>query len=280
MQRIIAGCALSVSLWAQAPPERGVIDSYFQQRRQQAAKASGQNASLPEPVRAALGVTLWVLSPADDSGPARIKYTDVTSGATTYWRANRADPKQALPADAKVRLVIESPNPGFLYVVNRELRTSGGSGPPRLIFPRTQLRGGENQVRPGRLVDIPSLEDQPPYFELERQSPDYAGEELLILVSPKELPGLKVTGGEQQLDPAIVAGWQSQWGVTAKQLEYPGGAGQELTSGEKASLSSRAVVYGGALPQTVYSIDSKPGDPFLVAIPLRIEKNRSESRGR
>ena len=52
----------------------------------------------------------------------------------------------------------------YLYVIDREQYADGTQGEPYLIFPTTRTRGGDNSVKAGRVMEIPSQDDNPPYL--------------------------------------------------------------------------------------------------------------------
>jgi hypothetical protein len=63
-----------------------------------------------------------------------------------------------------VRLTVESPHEGYLYVIDRETYGDGSLGEPMLIFLTARTRDRANRVSAGRLIDIPSWTDRAPYF--------------------------------------------------------------------------------------------------------------------
>ena len=128
-----------------------------------------------------LGLTIWRLWPFQtaDRG-ARLLVMD--GGQTSQWIPERIEVDQPLALGERVRISIESPRPGYLYVIDREQYADGTMGVPYLIFPTTRTRAGNNLVKPGMLIDIPGQDDLPPYFTLNSMNPKYAGEMLTIMV--------------------------------------------------------------------------------------------------
>src|SRR6185369_1856503 len=93
----------------------------------------------------------------------------------------------------RVRVSIESPSTGYLYVIDREQYADGTSGDAYLIFPTARTRGGHNAVVAGRVLEFPAQEDNPPYFTLTRSRPGHIGEALILIVSPQPLVDLPVS---------------------------------------------------------------------------------------
>ena len=126
----------------------------------------------------------------------------------TEWTPERISSTTELRVGDRVRLSIESPRDGYLYVVDREQYADGSFGDPYLIFPTLRTNNGDNRVRPGRLVDMPAQSDNPNYFTLipSPSREDQVAEVLSIIVTTEPLENLrlaekplklsKVSGGE------------------------------------------------------------------------------------
>ena len=218
-----------------------------------------------------IGVTVWRLRPsraADEGG--RVLVLDGLK--QTQWTPERIEADTPLNIGDRVRLTIESPRPGFLYIIDREQYADGSLGEPMLIFPTLRTRGGDNRVEPGRLIDIPAQEDQYSYFTAQPAGDrrDQVAEVLTIVLLAQRLPlqigeqPLKITAGE-------IAGWEKLWGGSAERLELVGGAGRTWTREEKEAGAARGKRLGqtGPPPQTVYRVARKTGGPLLVTVPLR-----------
>jgi hypothetical protein len=97
---------------------------------------------------------------------------------------------------------------------------------------------------------------------------------LTLLVTPQPLPDLKIERNAIQLSPAQVQAWEKKWGAKVERLEARRQVGTAYTKAEKeASLvETRLLTYDEPLPQTMYRLQVKPGDPLLVKVPLRIAK--------
>lgn len=227
--------------------------------RKSAARASGGPSFV--------GVTLWRLAPAPE-GTRGI----TVEGEGRRWAPERAAVDAAIPEGAHVRVAVEASRPGYLYVIDRERYADGSTGEPMLVFPTRRIRAGDNAVQAGRLIEIPDLSDDPPYFRLKRSRPDHAEEELLLLIAPEPLPAIAAGQDAQPLTRAQVEEWERQWGARHARLESPGGAGRAYTASEReaASAPSRLLTRGEPLPQTLYRIEARAGGPALVSVRLRI----------
>jgi Domain of unknown function (DUF4384) len=221
-----------------------------------------------------IGVTVWRLRPAQsgDMG-ARVLVLDGLKQAE--WTPERIEADTPLNIGDRVRLTIESPRPGFLYIIDREQYADGSLGEPMLIFPTTQTRGGDNRVSPGKLIDIPAQEDQYSYFTAQPGGSrrDQTAEVLTIILLPQALP-LQITNQPLKLSDTQVNDWEKVWGGTAERLELVGGAGRTWTNEEKlaGAAKGRQLTQGGPPPQTVYRVARKAGGPLLVTVPLKYNR--------
>jgi hypothetical protein len=169
-----------------------------------------------------------------------------------------------------VRLTVEVPATGYLYVIDRERYADGTLSDAYLIYPNEQTRQGDNVVAPGRLVEIPDRRDEPNAFTIRPSRPDQNAEVLSLLVSPEPLPNMKAGTKPMKLDAALYAGWEKKWGVKAERFELEGGAGQTITA--KENQPGANVTQDDPLPQTLYRVNAKPGNAVLLEIPLQMKK--------
>ena len=177
---------------------------------------------------------------------------------------------------ASVRLTVEVPRAGFLYVIDREKYRDDRLGDPYLIFPTKRTNGGENSVAPGRLVEIPSRDDQPPFFVL-AVKPGEIGELLTLIVAPKPIPELMALRNEPlKLSREQVYRWERQWGTQSERYEMIGGAGERRTREEKAAAEKGGppLTAGAPLPQTVFRVSKRAGEPLLINVPLLVAAGR------
>jgi len=218
-----------------------------------------------------IGVTVWRLRPSQsgDTG-GRVLVLDGLKPAE--WTPERIEADTPLNIGDRVRLTVESPRPGFLYIIDREQYADGSFGEPMLIFPTLRTRGGDNRVEPGRLIDIPAQEDQYSYFTAQPAGDrrDQVAEVLSIVLLSQPLP-LQIGQQPLKLAGQQITGWEKLWGGAAERLELVGGAGRTWTNEEKAAgaAKGRQLTQTGPPPQTVYRVARKAGGPLLVTVPLR-----------
>lgn len=226
-----------------------------------------------------LGITLWRLRPAKpaDDKQVRLFKHDKDDTKVIEWTPERISVDTALAIGQRVRLSIESARTGFLYVIDRELYADGTMGEPYLIFPTTRLRGGDNQVVVGRIVDIPAQEDRPNYFKLDPDRADLVGEIISVLITPQPLPNLKIGEDAIQLSKADVIEWEQKWGAKVGRLEMEGSAGKTWTKEEKeaSAANGKQLKAASPAPQTLYyRPEAKTGDPLMVSVKLQYGNTR------
>jgi hypothetical protein len=274
----------SVSLAASDSGQRGIVPEDVVQARPPATapapvKVKPKYKALDPQVVASLrhssaaselGVTIWRLRPAAaaDSG-ARILVQEGTETAELI--PERVSSTSRLTAGDRVRLTLESPERGYLYVVDRERYGSGERGAPYLIFPTIRTRGGDNKVSGGKLIDIPAQSDRPNFFALHRSRPDQVEEELTVLLTPEPIEGITIGENALALSNAQVAAWEKQWGSAKPEVfELTGGVGKTWTRVEQdaAADGTRLLTQDDPPPQTVYRVAVKPGAPLAVEVRL------------
>jgi len=229
-----------------------------------------------------VGVTLWRLRP--------IKNTDtgerilVQEGSESVdWIPERVEADTKLIAGTRVRLSVEAARAGFLYVIDREQYADGSFGDPYMIFPTTRTNGGNNEVKIGRIIEIPAQDDHPPFFTLKPTRSDLVSEVISVVVSPTPLEGLEIGASAQKLSVQQVAAWEKSWGGTVGRLEMQNGAGKTWTKREKeaGADATRSLNQEEPAPQTLYyKPDAKSGQPVMVSVALQYKKATSPARTR
>ncbi|HYJ45011.1 MAG TPA: DUF4384 domain-containing protein [Pyrinomonadaceae bacterium] len=261
---------------------RGLWDTAFLQKRPAAKTAANRTRQIryrsvgaPKVTNArylaardsVVGVTVWRLRPSAPTDEVR----QLVHDAEGEWTPERISFDAPLQEGQHVQITIEAPRAGYLYVFDREMYIDKTYGDPYLIFPTTAIRGGDNKVMAGRVVEIPSPEDEPPYYTLKGNRPDYAGEVLTVLITDRPLAELAIGRKPLKLPEAQVAAYEKRWGAVVDNLELVGGAGSPMTLNEKAAAKgNRLLTRADSLPQTLYRIRSKPGAPLLLSVPLRV----------
>ena len=216
---------------------------------------------------AQLGVTIWRLRPikASDTG-ARVLVRE--KGKSSEWVPERVEADATFREGDHVRLSIEAPRAGYLYVVDRDLFVDGTTGGAMLIYPWSDT---DNQVRPGKLIDIPAQEDDPSYFTARLTSANQVGELLTFIVtsSPLDLP---IADKPFQIATGQMRNWEKIWGGESERFEMEGGAGEAWTQQEQqaaAKNGKRQLTREDPAPQTIYRLATKDNSAVLVNVRLR-----------
>jgi len=218
-----------------------------------------------------VGVTLWRLrrsNPAD-SGERLIVHDGSEAG---QWLPERISSNTKLAQGDRLRVSVEAARTGYLYVIDREQYADGSVGEPHLIFPTTRTLNGNNQVKVGKLIELPAQDDSPPYFTLRRTRPDQVAEVLSVLITPTPLDGIQITDKEQLLSETLVASWEKQWGTRVGLLELEKGAGKTWSKEEKdaGADATRSLTPQAPAPQAVYyRPNAKSSEPMFVTVRLR-----------
>jgi hypothetical protein len=237
------------------------------------ASAAGAAESLDGDL---VGVTLWRLaesSPKVDKDQPRI-IVQQPDGRLNPLVAERVIADTVFHMNQRVRVGVEVPRDknGYLYVIDREVYADGTMSEPYLIFPSRSTPSGGNRITAGKVIYVPAQGDPHPYFNIQRSRTDQVSELLTIIITPTPLdvqPG--PPNAPAELDSALVASWEQQWGGRTERRELQGGAGASWTAREKeAGEGKRKLLQDDPLPQTVYFIAGKRGEHTLVNVPLRI----------
>lgn len=238
-------------------------------RRTGSMKLPGGHKPLPASFEE-IGVTVWRLRPSQ-SGDTGGRVLVLDGLKQSEWTPERIEADTPLNIGDRVRLTVESPRPGFLYIIDREQYADGSLGEPMLIFPTLHTRGGDNRVAPGKLIDIPAQEDQYSYFTAQPTGDrrDQIAEVLTIILVAQPLP-LQIGEQPLKMTDQQITSWEKLWGGTAERLELIGGAGRTWTDEEKAASAAkgRQLTQSGPPPQTVYRVVRKAGGSLLVTVPL------------
>jgi hypothetical protein len=221
-------------------------------------------------VVAQLGITIWRLRPVDTNnagGRALIREKGKSSG----WVPERVEGETMFREGDHVRISVESPRAGYLYVIDRDLFSDGTTGGAMLIYPWSEA---DNQMRPGRLVDIPAQEEDPSYFTARLTSPNQVGELLTFIVtsSPLDLP---ISDKPFQISNVQMVKWENMWARESERFEMEGGAGEAWTQQEQqaaAKRGTRQLTRDDPAPQTIYRVSTTDNNAILVNLRLRYAK--------
>lgn len=236
--------------------------------------SSSEIRRLASASEAVIGVTLWRLRSAQSADHQGARILEHHGAKSAEWIAERIEADTRISEGERVRVSIESPSTGYLYVIDREQYADGSAGDAYLIFPTARTRGGNNAVVAGRVLEFPAQEDNPPYFTLTRSRPGHIGEALILIVSPQPLADLPVSSEPIKVASDKLAQWEKEWGGRAEQFELEGGAGLPYTKAEKSAGGdgSRMLTQGDPLPQTILRMNAKPGVPVLAKVLLQIAR--------
>src|SRR5262249_996433 len=132
-----------------------------------------------------LGITIWRLRPsgASDAQESRLLIQEDDKPGATEWTPERVEAETTFSAGEPVRLSIEPPRNGYLYVIDREQYDDGTTSDPYLIFPTQRIRGGDNAVSSGKVIELPERSA----FRLKPMRPEYKGELLTLLVTAEPI---------------------------------------------------------------------------------------------
>jgi hypothetical protein len=217
-----------------------------------------------------VGITVWRLRAVRPSDAALGTVRFSVGGKDLI--AERVEIGAPLAPGERVRIGIESGRAGFLYVIDREQLSDGSTGDPYLIFPTQRIRAGDNRVAPGRLIEMPDLQDTPQFFTLQASGSDHVGELITVVLTTKPIPGLEIGRNALKLTHAQVDAWEKAWAAPTRRIELPRGAGLPYTAAERdaGASATRLLTHEEPVPQTMYQVASKPGEPLLLSVPLGI----------
>ncbi len=227
-----------------------------------------------------IGITLWRLrkSKPGDSGERLLEHK---GSKPVDFEPRRVSARTVFNKNDKVRITVETAREGYLYIIDREKYRNGSVGEPYLIFPMTTIRGGENHVLPGQIVELPAQDDDPPYFDMGRSRPDQVGEELTLLLSSTPLKDIEAKEDRQRLSPEQCAQLEKEARVNAGMAEAAAGQGIVWSKEEKNAGQNPALGLSAAapLPQTLfYSPDAGAQKPTIVNLVLNYAPKGASSK--
>lgn len=217
-----------------------------------------------------VGITVWRLQEHRPGGSGE-RLLGHNGSKTVELEPRRVSAQTLFNKDDKVRITVETAREGYLYIVDRERYGNGKQGEPYLIFPVTTIRGGENHVLPGHIIELPAQDDDPPYFGMERSRPDQVGEQLTLLITPTPLKDLAPKEDRQRLAPEQYVQFEKESHVSAGMAEATANQSLGWSKEEKSAGHNPAVGLPATapLPQTLfYSPDSTPQKPTIVKLLL------------
>jgi hypothetical protein len=197
-----------------------------------------------------IGVTIWKLQPERSRQLERV--------------SRRVEASTNFHEGDLLRISIESPLAGYLYIIDRDWFTNGSGGETNLIFP---VRNGDNRLKPGKLIDIPT--------EIEASfkatpKPNQAGEMLTIIVTSSPLQ-LRLSNDPLAITSTQLLDWENRWGAVTDRYEMNEGAGLTRTTEEQQAASTggtRQLTRDDPSPQTIYRLVPKNRDGVLFNVML------------
>jgi hypothetical protein len=215
-----------------------------------------------------LGLTIWKLRPANVRRSSVGQTPAEESGQPLDWIAERVEADSLFQDGDYLRLSIESPRAGYLYVIDRDWFIDGELGETKLIFP---LNGDDNRVNAGRLIDIPA-DNQSPFMATPKAN--QAGEILTIMITSSPLT-LPISDKPLTISNTQLMRWESMWRALAERFEMQGGAGQMRTRQEQqaaARKGTRQLTRDDPAPQTIYLLTPRTSGAFLLNVRLSYAK--------
>jgi hypothetical protein len=210
------------------------------------------------------------ISPPDES------YSGILQLGLTIWKLQPERSRQLerlakrVEADTKfregdlLRISIESPRDGYLYVIDRDWFTNGSGGETNLIFP---VHGEDNRLAAGKLIDIPTESEVAFRAALK---PHQTGELLTIIVTLSPLP-LQLSKDPLPITSAQLLDWEKKWNAMSDRYEMQDGVGQTRTITEQQAAvpwGTRQLTRDDPGPQTIYRLSPKKGDGLLFNVML------------
>jgi len=280
---ILAAFAIILPLAAQEQDEirtRQLWDTNLQSKRPPAKntvrpRPGPSEMALDSTGDAYVGITLWRLRPSksEDAPGSRMLVHPPETNKEEDWTPERCEADTPLGQGQMVRLSIEAARAGYLYVIDREQYADGTLSDGEVIFPTLRTRHGKNKVTPGEVVEIPGWDDTPRYMLVRRSRPDQVAEVLTVIVAPQPIRSVKITRDAYKVSKDELAVWEKKWGAQVQKLESKGQAGKPYTQAEReAGKEGSLLTDADPLPQTMYHVKTRHGEPLLLTVPLQMAK--------
>lgn len=234
-----------------------------------ASNTSGPSG-LPSANFAQLGITIWRLRSARKDDSVR-RALIREKGNAAVWAAERMASDAVFREGDFVRLSVESPRRGYLYVIDRDLSADGTTGQPMLIFPWS---GVDNKLAPGRLIDIPAEDDDPNYFKASLTRENQVGELLTFIVTSTPL-NLPLSDKSLPISVGDLSQWEKSLGGVTERYEMDGGAGEFWTRKEQQAARknrTRQLTREDPAPQIIYRVFTENKKGMLVNLVLKYAK--------
>jgi hypothetical protein len=286
----IAGLRVEGSIRPSQDTRRKIVSDDFIKNRRQVTRPSRKGKSRVETKRPTyrlvsdptvdsrlptgnfeqLGITIWRLRPARTGDAGRRALIREKSNGL-LWAAERVQSDSTFREGDYIRISVESPRAGYLYVIDRELSADGSTGEAMLIFPWAEA---DNKLVPGSLIDIPGEEDDPNHFTARVTHRNQVGELLTFIVTATPLD-LALSDKPLRIEPRELSRWEELWGGVSERYEMEGGVGQAWTQEEQqaaAKKKTRQLTRDDPPPQTIYRVATTDPKALVVHLQLRYGK--------
>lgn len=192
-------------------------------------------------------------------------------------RIERVDTNESYTDGDTIRLTIESPLRGYLYIVDQEQYADGSYGPAMLVFPTLKNRT-RNFLEEWIPVDVPAY---PAVWRFKPREPKKGevrktqiAELFTIIISPKPLVDPGRIGSEQMTLPEKeFKDWKDKWEQPVEQFDVENSAGQIGKSKGVAQVGEDGVGDYQFGSQTIYLAAINPGTPIFVRLHLRFKSS-------
>ncbi len=281
--KLITSLFLFAALCQAQDAPREIWDSGFVQKRPQGQKVPVPKAPAPATYRAAdhasdpskmlnavLGVTVWSLrTPKPEDTDSRLLVYD--SGDA--FIPERVDLSRPLHDGERIRIGIEVPRTGYLYVVDRERYRDQTFGQPVLLLPSLGLNHGDNHVEPGQLVQLPPPGSAIKSLRLTKGDSRHVGEDLIFVISPQPLTQIVPREGEQALPASVLSEWEHDWATGSMRLDLQNAPSTSWTLAEKgAGIGTQMrLTRDDPLPAAIFTISHAAEGVILIHLPVQIE---------
>ena len=249
--------ALPLVAYPQQVKDRSITSDDFNKTRPKSKKSNRR----PQKPRRYQLASPPLAKPLDVDSPSTLKV------GVTLWKiepikkiATRVEAGTQFHEGDLLRLSIESPRTGYLYVIDRDWFTDNSPGAEtNLIFPQS---GEDNRLEAGRLIDIPA-DNRAPF----KASPkaNQAGEMLTIIVTSAPL-SLQLANDFLPVSSTQLAEWERKWSGMTERFEMNGGVGQTRTIEEQEAAlptGTRQLTRNDPPPQTIYFLVPRSSDGLL-----------------
>lgn len=263
-----------------------------------------QNHTKPhkiEPVKedvASLGFTMWKLKKSQE-------YDIVRSEIIGFEKEGPLTPERiegelVVEDGDLLRLAIELPTKGYLYVFNQEEYFDGSHNEPHLIYPLRGINSLEdnNLIEPNQPIYLPRQQESYCFRFSRGKEGKIVSETYTFLVTQEPLSikaiecmrkgesskgETKVICVPRMVDKkefdleAKIKEWSAHTEVSEFNLKNPNHRKyRTMSKAERESLNNKAdkLTAQDPPPQKVYTVARKPTDPFLVSIPIYIKPAR------